>query len=64
MGSLKIDQERRAADDRRRHGDRRHPDPDRVRHPGTMDRRTGWQRRHADRRGNGPLPPPPDISAT
>ena len=64
MGSLKIDEEHRTAGDRRRHGDRRHPDPEQVRHPGTMDRRTGWQRRQADRRGKGPLPPPPDTSAT
>ena len=64
MASLRIEEERRASDDRRRAADRRHPDPECVRRPGTMDRRTGWQRRHADRRGKGPLPPPPDTSAT
>lgn len=62
MCSLKIDEERRLSGERRRGTDRRHPDPAAVRHPGTTDRRTGWQRRHADRRGKGPLPPPPELS--
>lgn len=60
MGTVKIQEERRNGGDRRSGGDRRRADPERVRHPGIMDRRTGWKRREARRRGTGPLPAPPD----